>query len=195
MVQAGLKGTVLVAVTEELLRLVESGRVSRDWLEARLEARDLEILDAKIQPALWYPIESYERLMKTLVELEGGRDPVSFLRRRGRQAAARLAESGLYAQLRGDSAAHSLDLRQVRRTLSLWAALVTFSQWSCAMESEQPRVFRIEVTEAEKFPGVLRQANAGFLEGVFSGVAQRRVEVLLEDERADRFSYRVRVGA
>lgn len=192
---ASIKGTVIVAVTDDLLRLVESGRISRDALEARLEARDVEILDAKIQPALWYPIESYDRLLRLLVEVEGGREPEAFLRARGRKAAARLAETGLYAQLRGDTNAGTLELAQVKRTLSVWFAMLNFSQCNGVLESEQPRVFRIDVTEAEKFPWVLRRANAGFIEGVLRGLSQRDIEVSIVDERADRFAYRVQVAA
>ncbi|HEX5065994.1 MAG TPA: hypothetical protein VFY49_07765, partial [Myxococcota bacterium] len=193
MTQASIKGSVIVAVTDDLLKALESGRVGRDALEARLEARDLEILDAKIQPALWYPIECYDRLLCLLVEIEGGSEPGCFLRARGRKAAQRLAEAGIYAQLRGDSQAATLDLAQVKRTLSLWAAMVSFSQASAALESERPRIFRIDVSDAAKFPWVLRQANAGFMEGVFSGLAQRAVAVSIEGERADRFAYRVEV--
>lgn len=195
MANHSIKGTVIIAVTDDLLKAVEAGHVTRDALEARLEARDLEILDAKVSPALWYPIESYDRLLRALVDAEGGRQPEAFLRARGRKTAARLAEAGIYAQLRGDAEPATLDLAQIKRTLSLWAAMVNFSQWGCALESEQPRIFRIDVTEAAKFPQVLRQANLGFLEGVFSGLAQRSVAVSLEDERADRFAYRVRVAA
>lgn len=195
MAQPGIKGTVIVAVTDDLLRLVESGRISRDAVEARLEARDVEILDAKIQPALWYPIESYDRLLRLLVEVEGGREPEAFLRARGRKAAARLAEIGLYAQLRGDTNVGTLELAQVKRTLSVWFAMLNFSQCNGVLESEQPRVFRIDVTEAEKFPWVLRRANAGFIEGVLRGLSQRDIEVSIVDERADRFAYRVRVAA
>ena len=193
MTQASIKGSVIVAVTDDLLKAVESGRIARDALEARLEARDLEILDAKIQPALWYPIESYDRLLRLLVEVEGGSEPGAFLRARGRKTAQRLAEAGIYAQLRGDSQAATLDLAQVKRTLSLWAAMVNFSQPTGVLESEHPRVFRIDVIDAAKFPWVLRQANAGFMEGVFSGLAQRAVAVSIEGERADRFAYRVEV--
>ena len=192
---ASIKGTVIVAVTDDLLRLVEAGRIARDALEARLEARDIEILDAKIPPALWYPIESYDRLLRALVHFDAGREPEAYLRSRGRKTAARLAEAGIYAQLRGDSEAASLDLAQVKRTLSLWAAMVNFSQATVVLESEPPRVFRIEVSDAAKFPNVLRQANAGFMEGVFSGLAQRAVAVSIEGERPDRFAYRVRVSA
>jgi hypothetical protein len=45
-------------------RLVEAGRIA---LEARLDAQDLDILVAKIQPALWYPIESHDRLLRVMV--------------------------------------------------------------------------------------------------------------------------------
>ena len=195
MPQAHIKGSILVAVTDDLCQLVESGRLSREELEARLEARDLELLDSKIQPALWYPIDSYDRLLRLLVDVEDPGNPAELLRSRGRKAAARLAEAGLYVQLQGDSKPASLDLAQIKRTLSLWGAMVDFSRWSCVLETEQPRVFRIEVSEATRFPWVLRQANEGFLAGVFSGLAQREVRVELEDERPDRFAYRVCVGA
>jgi hypothetical protein len=193
--QESIKGAVLVAVTDDLCRLVEEGRVSRDALEERLEARDVELLDSKVQLALWYPIDSYDRLLQALIDIEGGRDPVEFLRNRGRKAAARLASAGVYAQLRGDGKPATLDLAQVKRTLSLWSALVNFSHFHCEMESEEPRVVRIDVTEARKFSKLLRHANTGFLEAVFSGLAQRPVSVAIEDERPERFSYRVRVAA
>jgi hypothetical protein len=189
-----IKGAVLVAVTDDLCRLVEEGRLSRDALEARLEARDLDILDSKVQLALWYPIDSYDRLLQVLVDLEAGGDPAGFLRERGRKAAARLAAAGVYAQLRGDGKPATLDLAQVKRTLSLWSALVNFSQFHCELESQTPRVLRIDVTEARKFSWLLRRANWGFLEAVFSGLAQRPVSVSIEDEGPDRFSYRVSVG-
>jgi hypothetical protein len=195
MAEECIKGAVLVAVTDDLCRLVEAGRVSRDALEARLEARDIELLDSKVQLALWYPIDSYDRLLQALVDVDGGSDPVEFLRNRGRKAAARLAAAGVYVQLRGDGKPYTLDLAQVKRTLSLWSALVNFSQFCCELESDAPRVLRIDVTEARKFSALLRHANTGFLEAVFSGLAQRSVSVAIEDERPERFSYRVRVPA
>jgi len=73
--------------------------------------------------------------------------------------------------------------------------MLNFSQCNGVLESERPRVFRIDVTEAEKFPWVLRRANAGFIEGVLRGLSQRDIEVSIVDERADRFAYRVRVAA
>ena len=194
MTQESIKGAVLVAVTDDLCRLIEAGRLSRDALEVKLEPRDLGILDSKVQLALWYPIDSYDRLLQALVDVEGGRDPVEFLRNRGRKAAARLAAAGVYAQLRGDGKPATLDLAQVKRTLSLWGALVNFSRFHCELESEEPRVLRIDVTEARKFSWLLRRANWGFLEAVLSGLAQRPVSVAIEDEHPERFTYRVRVS-
>lgn len=192
MAEACIKGSAIVAVVEDLAGLIEAGKLSRDAIEARLEAADLEILDAKIQIALWYPIDSYERLLQILIDLEGGSDKAGYLRSRGRRTATRLAETGLYVQLRGDSKAATLDLAPVKRTLSLWNGMVSFSKWSCTQESDVPRVFRIDVSDAAKFPWVLRVSNAGFLEGVFSGIAQCKVSVALENEQPDRFVYRVR---
>lgn len=189
-----IKGSVIVAVTDDLQRLLDEGRLRRETLEARLEPEDLETLDAKIQAALWYPIASYDRLLRALLDAEGPPDEEAWLRGRGRRSAERLRAAGIYAQLgRPQGAPPGLDERRIRLTLSLWKALITFARWEVTAEAESPPTFRIDVEDAAAFPRVLRVANAGFLEGVFGGLAERRVAVSIADERADRFAYRIRV--
>jgi hypothetical protein len=53
---SGAKGTAIASVVEDLNRLLQEGKISREELEARLEANDLEVLDQKIVPALWHPM-------------------------------------------------------------------------------------------------------------------------------------------
>ena len=81
----------------------------------------------------------------------------------------------------------------MKRTLSLWHAMVNFSRWRCLAESDDPPVFRIDVDEAEHYVPVLRVANAGFLEGVFSYLAGAPVRVEVDEDQRDHFAYRVRL--
>jgi hypothetical protein len=56
--EPSIKGSALSSVVEDVRALRDSGRISADRLEASLEAADLALLETKIQPALWYPIQS-----------------------------------------------------------------------------------------------------------------------------------------
>ena len=93
-----IKGSALARWWRTCARCATAGGISADQLEARLEAADLALLDGKVQPALWYPIESYRRLTELLLDLAGRGDP-HYVADRGARAAQRLWESGLYVQL------------------------------------------------------------------------------------------------
>lgn len=193
-----IKGIVIAAVAEHVLRLVEMGKITREQLEARLERQDLELLAAKIQPALWYSIYSYERLNQLMVDAEAGDDLEGYLRRNGHIMSRRLQKLGLYAQLKPSEEGEkgspgALSEWGVKRTLSLWHAMVDFSRFTCRLESDDPPVFRIDVDEAEHYISLLRVANAGFLEGVFSYLAGAPVRVEIDENGRDHFVYRLRL--
>ena len=94
-----IKGTAFQALGADLSDLIRSGRTPREAVEARLEAEDLRVLEAKIVPGLWYPLACYRRMTELLWEIEGGRDPAHLLAR-GARTAERLFEAGLYQQMR-----------------------------------------------------------------------------------------------
>lgn len=194
-----IKGIVISAVANHVLRLVEKGCITRERLEAQLEKEDLELLETEIQPALWYSIYSYERLNQLMVEAEAGSDLEGYLRRNGHIMAKLLRKVGFYPQLEGSKWGEegsrntpSFSEWEIKRTLSLWQAMVNFSRWNCRRESEDPLVFRIDVDDAEHYVHLLRVANAGFLEGVFSHLANTPVCVEIDENRHDHFVYRIR---
>jgi hypothetical protein len=90
---------VFAQVLLDVQRLAEEGRVSPEELELRLTPEDLAILAEKPNVAVWYPIETYDRMTRVLLEVEGG-GRIDYVRQRGVAASARLFESGLYSQLR-----------------------------------------------------------------------------------------------
>ena len=166
-----IKGIVIAAVAEHVVRLVEKGKITREQLEARLEEEELELLEVKIQPALWYSIYSFERLQQLMADVEDGGDLHGYLRRNGHIMAKRLQKLGLYAQLKpaggGEKAsAGGLSEWGIKRTLSLWQAMVNFSRWRCQVESDDPPVFRIDVYEAEHVIMAPGREGAGWLKSV-----------------------------
>jgi hypothetical protein len=96
--ELSIKGTAFLTARRDLLALVESGRFSRVALERRLQPRDLEILAETPLPTSWYPVATYDRMLRVLMDIEGNGD-TSYLVQRARKAMAALMQSGIYRQL------------------------------------------------------------------------------------------------
>lgn len=94
-----IKGSAFVGVVDDLKRLLDEGRITREALAERLQPDDLAFLDEdEVAPGFWYPMPSYDRLLSLLVELEGGDDPRAYLLGRGEAAMKRMMALGLYNQ-------------------------------------------------------------------------------------------------
>lgn len=166
-----IKGTAFQSVAEDLQALLSAGRITRSWLEARLDAEDLRTLDDKVLPGLWYPLSSYRRLTEILVEIEGGGRP-DYVVRRGARAAERLFAAGLYRQLeRGEEiGAQKRKLgegwseREGNLVASLAGAIFNVSRWRFLVDADDPAIHRIEAVDAEELPEVSRLAAQGFIE-------------------------------
>jgi hypothetical protein len=195
--EPSIKGSALSSVVEDVRALRDSGRLSADRLEASLETEDLALLEAKIQPALWYPIRTYARLTELLLEVAGGGDP-QYITDRGSRAAQRLWDSGLYVQFQHgeEKAQHARRVgramtdRDARVITTLSAAIFNFTTWKyCEHEHEAV----IEVSDAADFPEVSVWAGRGFLEYVVSRL--RRVETAVTAVRVapDRVEFRFEV--
>jgi hypothetical protein len=100
MAAPSIKGTAFQAVAMDLAKWVRDGRITRESVEARLEADDLRVLDDKILPGLWYPLACYRRMTELLWEIEGNRDP-DYLLARGARAAERLFERACISRCGG----------------------------------------------------------------------------------------------
>src|SRR5262249_14506253 len=160
----------LSSVIEDVRALRDSGRISAERLETSLEPQDLALLEAKIQPALWYPIRSYARLTELLLHV-AGRGDRQYIVDRGARAAQRLWESGLYVQLQhGEEKAAkarrtggAMTERDARMITTLSGAIFNFTRWSYRIEEGNAL---IEVREATDWPEVSVLAARGFLQYV-----------------------------
>lgn len=190
-----IKGSALATVVEDLLRLREAGRLDPDRLETRLEPGDLALLDAKIQPALWYPIDAYGRLTEVLLEVEG-RGDLRYLAQRGVRAAERIWAAGVYVQLQhGEEKARAardrgemLGERDARLVTTLSGAIYNFSRWTYRAEGEHESV--IEITEAGPLPDVALHPMRGFLEYTISRLRGVETSVRMERPEPDTVRFR-----
>lgn len=196
---ASIKGTAFQSVVEDLQGLLASGRVTREWIEARIDADDLRILDDKVLPGLWYPLATYRRLTELLVEIEGaGR--ADYVVARGARAAERLFAAGLYLQLeRGEEIGadkrergEGWTEREGNLIASLAGAIFNVSHWRFRVDPQDPAVHRIEVSEAEALPEVSRLAAQGFIEYTATRLSGGPVRVASERVGRGRIVFTLR---
>jgi hypothetical protein len=194
-----IKGTAILGVVEDLHRLVATGRIRRDRLEARLDAEDLRILDDKLLPGMWYPLGSYQRLTEILIEVDGAGRP-DYVVRRGARAAERLFAAGLYLQLeRGEEIGaakrergEGWTEREGNLVASLAGAIFNVSRWRFRVDADDPTVHRIEAVEAEELPEVSRLAAQGFIEYTATRLSGAPVRVTSERTGRDRILFTLR---
>jgi hypothetical protein len=195
MAKPSVKGSIFKGVIDDLARLIEEGRISADEIDAKLAAEDLAFLETEINPAAWYPIESYGRLMQALGEIEGGGKDTYFVER-GRASARRLMASGLYQQLaflsRWDEAIGSVRsnssaliesyARNLRMVMSMASGIYNVGKWTVEPDPEHPGRVCIAVREASLYSEPMRLAIEGFLNEC-AGAAREGLTHLHTSER------------
>jgi hypothetical protein len=182
-----IKGTAFQAVPQDLLGLVESGGLSREELETRLEALDLELLEAKIQPASWYPIATYARMVELLADCGAPNERERYCVERGRRAAQRLADAGIYQQLHASS--EQLGARIGHFSITLGQQMYSFGRWRYEPGREVGG-FGIELEDVADLPEVARWATQGFIELAASRIAGFPMRVESERAQRDRVVFR-----
>lgn len=166
-----IKGSALIGLVEDLRQDLERGGPGAAAIEARLPAEDLALLeDGKLSPTGWVPLDRYERMSEALYASRGaGWRRAEFFNERGRGAAQRLIDRGIYQQL--DFSARSggqrtLDelVRDTKLRLSLMAGLVNRGKAHVEALDAERGVMRIEIHEAREIPECLAHTLAGFME-------------------------------
>jgi hypothetical protein len=173
--QASVKGSIIAAVIAELARLRDAGQVVEEELEARLGAEELALLDSKINPAAWYPMAGYTRLLQLLGDTEGGGSPGYFVAR-GRANARHLIDAGLYEQLsfigrwtesiRGaadEATAIATYASKLKLVVSLATSIYNVGRWLVEPDEVHPGRVRIAIRDAGDYSEPMRLAAEGFL--------------------------------
>jgi len=177
MAEPGIKGTVFAGIVEQARALRDAGKVGADELERRLGPEGLALLEAKIQPASWYPVQVYGRIRELLRDVEGGgRDQYTI--DAGAASARRMIESGIYQQLdylkrwkewrpSGEPGAdRGARLRQFRQQVRLigtvYDSMYNFGSSKIEPDPDFADRLRIEYWDAGVMPTVCRLAVLGF---------------------------------
>ncbi len=156
---AAVKGSAFLSVQADVRRLVDAGQIDLDEVAADLSDKDRGCLDAYVTPVTWVPMETYGRLLALLARVEGGKDPIAYLRKRGREAARRLL-GGAYQGFAKASGA--LDLRGIQIVIGVARMLYNFMTWEARTLPDQS--FEITVREAADYPDAALHTAEGFLE-------------------------------
>jgi hypothetical protein len=184
-----IKGTAFLSAVSDLQTLIEAGAVRREQVEARLESEDLAILDAKILPGDWYPIDCYGRILELLGEIEGG-GPAYHVQR-GRRAAERLLQSGIYRQLD-----RAMEKREEKDKSSLIAIMLTvgrslynFGAWELLPDRSEGDRLCFELRQVEALPENARLTIQGFVEWAAQHIASPRSRVESRRVAPDRIQF------
>jgi hypothetical protein len=183
-----IKGVVLELAVEGVKRMLEEGRISRDEVEARLDAQDLEILEQKLLPGMWYPIDSMQRILELVTRDERDRGGLEAMTAVGVSAAERLFASEVYKNF--VATAENRGRRAGATLVGLAPLLCNFTRWSYDPGPEDGNEFTVEVRDAERFPDLLRFLAQGFIQYLGERVNDAPVRVESERPSPDCIVYR-----
>jgi hypothetical protein len=169
---ASIKGSIFATAVADVVRLRDAGRIAPD----RLDPADRKLLDERLSPGGWYPLDAYARLLALLGEIEG-RGSDDYFRERGRANARRLIEAGLYQQLAfierwsadlraeradGDAAVASF-IKNMKLVISLAGSIYNVGVWEVEVDPEARGRARVVVSDAVAYSEPMRLAAEGFL--------------------------------
>jgi hypothetical protein len=176
MKEPAIKGTLFAAVVDDLNRLVESGRIDAGAVESRLAPREIALLEAKVNAAGWYDLATYHRMVALLCDAEGGGSD-RYWQERGRKAARRMADAGIYQQLDYIGRTQSSGVtdrearfkalaKDLRLLLSVHAAMLNFGEWKTLVDPDQGDRYRVEISGISGIPDGIFLATAGMFNGL-----------------------------
>jgi hypothetical protein len=177
---------------KEVLALVADGRLSWEDLHARLGPGEISVLYEMAPCVKWYPVATYDRLLTTLMDVEGGGSD-EYLVERGKRAVESLTATGLEPQIEGArSNRGTVDewwARVAPALVTLPAAVYSASNW-ILIPGEDCGRFTIEVTEASGLPESVRHTLQGVLESLATRLIGAAVHVTSGRPSPDRLVFR-----
>ncbi|MGH9887606.1 MAG: hypothetical protein ACREBE_18900, partial [bacterium] len=181
-----IKATGFQGAADDLRVHVDSGRLPRAELAARLEPEDLRYLDKPLAASTWVPIASYRRVVELLIELEADGAPEPYLHGRGVRSAERLHKIGLYRQFEASVDTWGARVGKIATTMA--SVIYNFTRWTFE-SGEAHGDFKIFVDDARDFPEIARFTTQGFIEYTSKVVSGGDVRVRSERPTPERVVY------
>ena len=191
-----VKGLLLLGSAATLRAALESGRLTRDELEVRLEPEDLPWVEEKLDPTRWYPVASLGRMTELVVSVKGGAR-VPTLRAIGEKAAEDVRAQGTYAQMSFDEGAVReatlLEMKSfARQTATIHNALFDFGRPVVELDEEREHIL-IRYEDVRGYPEATRISGEGYTSRMASWALGRPCRVRAEDVQPDAFTFRFHV--
>jgi hypothetical protein len=188
--EPALKGFVIQSLWEDLHELLRVGRLARETAELRLGARDLELLDGKLEPGLWYPNEVYVHYAQLLADVVGVTDAEVYWAERGRRAVDRLLAGPSTVQ-KMVSGAKSFGKEAGRALMQLPQLVLSYGEWSFGRPASDRWV--VDVRAAEALPDSLRFSFQGAGERISRLLSGSETRVTSRRPRPDSVSFEGRL--
>lgn len=192
MAELQIRESALRVAREDILALVTDGRLSWETLDARLDPGDISLLHEMDPSVNWYPVATCDRLLTTLMDVEGDGSS-DYLVERGKKSVLSFTAANL--ELRIEEA------RRNRESGDSWwvgvgpslvvlpSAIYTHSNWVLVPGEDLGR-FTLEVTDAGGFPESLRHSVQGALECLATRLVGASVRVSSGRPSPDRIVFR-----
>jgi len=184
-----IKGTAFQSAHDDVHALLARRAITQAALELVLEANDLRLLEEKVSPASWYPIASYDRLLRLLCEKEARGRTQEYLIARGVKAGERIAATGIYQQL--DASTETLGTRTGRVVVTVAGLIFNFTRWQFERAGATLGHFSIGVEEATDFPEVARFTTQGFIQHAATRIVGRPMRATSERPLPSRIRFHV----
>lgn len=178
-----IKATGFQTAADDLQVHLDSGRLPRAELEARLAPEDLRYLGKALAASTWVPIAAYRRVVELLIELEAEGQPELYLHKRGVRSADRLHKIGLYKQFEASVDTEGARVGKIAVTMA--SVIYNFTRWTFETGGTHGD-FEIIVDDARDFPEVARFTTQGFIEYTSKVVARGEGRVRSERVTPER---------
>ncbi len=169
-----IKATGFQSVSDDLARLIQAGRISREAVEARLRPEDLPYVFKQLAATTWVPVVTQARGLAILADLEANGSPESYFHTRGFRAGERLHKAGLYRQF--EASTETWGARVGKIVMTMATVLYNFTRWTFEVGAEAG-VFQIAVDDAAELPESSRYVSQGFIEYATRVVTKDKVHV------------------
>ena len=183
-VKPSLKGATVAYAVKRLLVHRETGKLTDDLLDSHLEPDDREILENRVAPTLWYPLENYDRLVLLLREIEGGAGDEWWIQYGEESAGEILTYAPIQLMLKG---ARRFGPRAGSVLVKMSQLYFNFTRWQ--FEGDSLESFHVEVHEAEGMSEICRLIILGFLRYLARDFVGHDVEIVSSRPTEDLILY------
>jgi hypothetical protein len=180
-----IKGVTMLRAVNRLQALLENGKLQQSELEVHLDDDDLQLLDQRIAPTLWYPIDCYERVMLLVRSSEGGVGDGYWVRFGAETAAEAFESKSVQIILTG---ARAFGPRAGVALIKLSGLFYNFAEWQ--WEGEITGQFSITARGASAMPELARHGSLGFIQHFAEEFLGRAVPMTSDRPTRDVIIYR-----